>query len=76
LKILSEFKNIYFELDNDPDYQELYLLYNAKEDLEVSEVQWYWEGANRENINQIITDYFIEWKNKYELENGSFTSQS
>jgi hypothetical protein len=27
-----------------------------------SENQWYWDGATRENIEKIITDYFTAWK--------------
>ena len=40
---------------------DFYLLYFALSDLENSEVQWYWKGANRENINKIIDDYFENW---------------
>jgi len=40
---------------------DFYLLYFALSDLETSELQWYWKGANRENINKIIDDYFENW---------------
>lgn len=26
-----------------------------------SENQWYWNGATRENIDEITIDYFTEW---------------
>ena len=36
-------------------------LYNAVSDLETSEVQDYWKGANRANIVKIVDDYFRNW---------------
>jgi hypothetical protein len=42
------------------DYQhnimEFYLLYFAHSDLQLSDVQWYWDGADAENILSIIRD--------------------
>ncbi|WDF68674.1 hypothetical protein PQ465_20555 [Sphingobacterium oryzagri] len=61
-KVLDILKNICIELDYEEYLYDFYLLYYAKEDLSYSENQWYWEGATRENIDKIITDYFINWK--------------
>ena len=36
------------------DIYDFYLLYWAYSDLLESDNQWYWEGATRENINDII----------------------
>lgn len=33
---------------------DFYLLYFAKDDLNESEIQWCWNGADRTNIDQII----------------------
>ncbi|NRS90814.1 hypothetical protein HNQ02_003761 [Flavobacterium sp. 7E] len=48
------------------EYMNFYLLYFAKDDLRDQEYQYYWNDANRENIDQIITEYFKNWKTKYE----------
>ena len=47
------------------ELQDFSRLYFAKSDLLVSEMQWYCEGANRENIDSIITETLICWKNKH-----------
>jgi hypothetical protein len=44
---------------------DFYLLYYAKNDLTEDEVQWYWEGANRENIDGIIKEQFKNWLSKF-----------
>jgi hypothetical protein len=49
-RTLRELKDIYEELNTDSRYIDFSLLYYAKEDLTMDEVQWYWEGANRDNI--------------------------
>ena len=40
---------------------DFYLLYFAKDDLLESDIQWYWDGANRENIDEIIDIEFKKW---------------
>ena len=57
-KVLREFRDIYYELDMDNEYQDLALLYWAKDDLLSADYQHYWEGANRENIDTIIKEQF------------------
>jgi hypothetical protein len=61
-KVLDILKDICIELDYERYLYDFYLLYFTKDDLYYSENQWYWDGATRENIEKIITDYFISWK--------------
>ena len=68
LKTLRELKDIYLDLGMDDDYADFSLLYWAKDDLTETENQYYWDGADSENIDQIITEYFNSWKLKYQLE--------
>jgi hypothetical protein len=67
-KILREFRDIYYELDMDTEYQDLALLYWAKDDLIYSEFQHYWEGADRANIDSIIKGQFELLKEKFKNE--------
>lgn len=67
-KVLREFRDIYYELDMDSEYQDLALLYWAKEDLLNEDYQHYWEGANRENIDAIIKEQFELFKRQFETE--------
>lgn len=59
--VLNKIQIIYCELNYEELLTDFMLLYWAKYDLKYGENQWYWEGANRDNIDQIIKDYFIEW---------------
>lgn len=61
-KVLDTLKDICIELDYAKYLYDFYSLYFAKDDLSYSENQWYWDGATRENIEKIITDYFVNWK--------------
>ena len=65
-RVLREFRDIYYELDADPEYQELALLYWAKDDLIYSEVQYYWDGADRTNIDKIIRESFEKYIARFE----------
>jgi hypothetical protein len=65
-KTLRELKDICIDLDMNPEYMDFYLLYFAKDDLTVDEVQWYWEAANRQNIDQTIKEQFQRWINEFE----------
>lgn len=58
---LEILKNLCIELDYDKKLYDFYSLFFAKDDLNYSEVQWYWEGANKENIDQMCIEYFNEW---------------
>jgi hypothetical protein len=66
LKVLRELKDICIGLGMEKEYIDFYLLYFAKDDLTESENQWYWDGATRENIDEIIKSQFIKWKTEYE----------
>ena len=66
LETLKELKNICVGLNMENEYMNFYLLYFAKDDLRDQEYQYYWNDANRENIDQIITEYFKNWKTEYE----------
>lgn len=65
-KVLKEFRDIYYELDMDTEYGDFALLYWAKEDLLTAEIQWYWDGANKKNIDKIIKEQFNLWIAKFE----------
>ena len=60
--VLNILKDICIELDYAKYLYDFYSLYFAKDDLKFSENQWYWNDATRENIDTIIIDYFIKWK--------------
>ncbi|MBX7226343.1 MAG: hypothetical protein K1X55_09955 [Chitinophagales bacterium] len=66
--ILKEFRDIYYELDMDSEFQNLALLYWAKDDLIYEDNQHYWDGANRANIDTIIRHEFEYLKQKFETE--------
>lgn len=53
---LGIIKDLYVARDFQRELYDFYLLYFAYTDLQESEVQWYWEGATRENIVSIIRD--------------------
>jgi hypothetical protein len=61
LNVLSVLKNICIELDFDLAVYDFYLLYHAKNDLIDSVDQYYWDGATRENIDEVIRGYFVKW---------------
>jgi hypothetical protein len=59
-KTLHKIKTLYLDLDFE-NLIKFYFLSFAKEDLINLEIQHYWDGANRENIDQICFDYFKKW---------------
>ncbi len=65
-RVLREFRDIYYELDADTEYQDLALLYWAKDDLIYSEFQHYWDGADRTNIDKIIRETFEKYIAKFD----------
>jgi len=68
LKTLRDLKDLCITLDYDKRIHDFYLLYFAKEDLNYDTVQWYWEGATRDNIDQICFDYFEKWINNSKID--------
>ena len=61
LETLKEVKDICIGLEMEKEYMDFYLLYFAKDDLNESENQWYWDGADRNNIDEIIREKFQEY---------------
>ena len=66
-KVLSILKSICIELDYARYLYDFYSLYFAKDDLLNSDIQMYWEGADKNNIDLVINDYFIKWKTNCEM---------
>ena len=66
LRTLRELRDICIALNMEKEYMDFYLLYFAKDDLIESENQWYWNGATRENIDDIIKNQFFKWTTDYE----------
>tara|TARA_R110000796_G_scaffold252557_1_gene387734 strand:+ start:128249 stop:128743 length:495 start_codon:yes stop_codon:yes gene_type:complete len=65
LNSLRSLNQLFNKTEFDQIIQDFYLLYFAKEDLISSEIQWYWEGANRDNIDTICMEQFEKWLEKY-----------
>ena len=62
--VLGILKKLYVESHYSySSLHEFYALYLAQEDLKSEQHQYYWDHANRENIDQIIKDYFYKRKN-------------
>ena len=67
-KTLKELTDIYFELNMDSEFQDFALLYWAKDDLIYEEYQYYWDGANRSNIDNIIKEQFENYTKEIDNE--------
>ena len=65
LNVLEIIKDLYIEDDYEPLLRDFYMLYYAYDDLTYSEQQWYWNGATRENIDDVTSKYFKEWLEKH-----------
>ncbi len=61
LSALQDIYEVWLLVGYEPKGYDFYCLYHAKADLEIAEVQWYWEGATRANIDQICEAYFRKW---------------
>jgi hypothetical protein len=64
LSTLRKVKDICIGLDMESEYMDFYLLYFAKYDLNESENQWYWDSADKNNIDEIIKRKFQEYIDK------------
>jgi hypothetical protein len=62
IQVLTILKDIYVEIGMEKYLDKFWLLYFAKIDLSHYDHQWYWPGANRENIDTIISEYFTTWR--------------
>ena len=67
-KTLKELTDIYYELNMDIEFQDFALLYWAKDDLIYEDYQYYWDGANRSNIDNIIKEQFDNYKKEFDNE--------
>ncbi len=61
IEVLRILDDIYIELDRPKYLYDFSSLYNAKWDLLESDMQWYWDGATKDNIDDIIIGYFRQW---------------
>jgi hypothetical protein len=52
--------------DYQKDIYDFYMLRWAYDDLQQAEVQWYWEGADRSNIQMIVLNRCRDWLTEYE----------
>lgn len=59
--VLAKLKDLYQQFGYPDSLSPFYLLYWADDDLKHGDVQWYWEGATKENMSAITRDYFQEW---------------
>jgi hypothetical protein len=70
---LAPLHRLCIENDYDDRLMPFYLLYYAWEDLQSSDVQWYWDGATKRNINRIIRkvaqDFLDETRGKLPTSN-------
>ena len=73
-KVLGILRDICIELDYEKYLYDFYSLYYAKEDLLESDNQWYWEGADKNNIDSIIIDSFNKWKDNYLMNEKTATA--
>ncbi len=64
--VLGKCIDMYYELDIDNKFQDLKLLYWAKNDLLYSDSQDYLEGADKTNIDKIIKEQFEIYITKFE----------
>jgi hypothetical protein len=61
---LERLKDLYLARQYDPTTRDFYLLFHALDDLSSEPHQWYWDGATRENVGQIIDDCAADWLRK------------
>lgn len=52
--VLETIKDLFVAQDHMKELYDFYLLFWAYTDLSYSENQWYWDGATRENIDEIV----------------------
>ena len=64
--VLGILSDLYRNRDYEKELFNFYALSYAKKELEEVGEQFYWDGANNDNIDTIINSEFLEWKNRYE----------
>lgn len=60
-EVLQQIKDVCIELDEERELMDFFLLHFARCDLVDDEIQWYWDGATRENIDEIVRDRCRKW---------------
>ncbi|MFT3704368.1 MAG: hypothetical protein QM802_18510 [Agriterribacter sp.] len=60
--VLRYLKDLCVERYYDKSLFDFYLLYFAKQELMDTDNQFYWNGADKSNIDNIINEHFIKWK--------------
>jgi hypothetical protein len=68
LETLSMLKDLSLELDHKDYLYDFYLLHFAKEDLNYSNHQWYWDVVDRNNIDTIIHEHLEKWRMQCEVD--------
>jgi hypothetical protein len=66
--VVGELKDVYNDFGHSSHLSQFYVLYWALEDLKIDKSQWYWPGATRENIQEIMSEYFLEWAKDHQYE--------
>jgi hypothetical protein len=64
--VLGLLRDLCRDRDYDKELFNFYSLSFARQELEEAGEQFYWDGANNDNIDTIINSEFLAWKNKYE----------
>ncbi len=64
---LKALADLFMDWDSDNVVYDFYLLYWAWDDLDYSDTQHYWDGATRENIEQLVIDRAKQWVRENEL---------
>lgn len=64
--VLATLRDICRDSDYDKELFDFYLLAYAKEELDELDVQFYWQDADKSNIDSIIRDKLLDWKKNYE----------
>jgi hypothetical protein len=65
LTALTEVKELCIANDYLRDLMDFYLLYFAHSDLQDNDVQWYWDGATKQNVLSIVRERATVFINKY-----------
>lgn len=64
-EVLDELARLHIELGYATDLQDFYLLHYAWYDLQQAGVQWYWQGADRDNIDAVVDERFSAWLQEF-----------
>lgn len=70
--VLDKLRSLCQDRNYDEELFAFYLLAYAQEELDELGVQFYWQDADKSNIDLIIRDKFLDWKRNYE--NGTLKS--